>query len=299
MASIRSIEALAGADIVAISPHFDDVAFSCAHALGDACAKGKRVVVITLFSETGEESPLMLGSADQERRRAEDVRASEVAGFERLEGGFLDAPFREPSHSDFLSIVWEEPAPNELAAVSLWLGTMLANAQPKEVWAPLAVGRHVDHRIAYHACYDLQRALPDFPVFYYEDLPYAWADQAAEMRLSEMGFNACPDVEAFEKSFLSSLYVDAFLPHSDRDNCLKRYRRSIEFTETPGQEATPVVRNFYDIDSPWDIVSAYASQIPSFVGDRKSYTEACIAHASRIAASGPRGERFWDLHVPS
>ena len=52
------------------------------------------------------------------------------------------------------------------------------------IYAPLAVGKHVDHQLVYWAGKDLVRS--GWDVWFYEDIPYALKPHALESRLAEI-----------------------------------------------------------------------------------------------------------------
>jgi LmbE family N-acetylglucosaminyl deacetylase len=57
------------------------------------------------------------------------------------------------------------------------------------VFAPLGLGHHVDHQLAFRAA---RRLGPRFGVLYYEDYPYAAKPGELDRRLQELGMSARP-----------------------------------------------------------------------------------------------------------
>jgi LmbE family N-acetylglucosaminyl deacetylase len=81
-----------------LSPHLDDAVFSCAAQILAEVARGRRVVVATLFSA---------GCVRTYRlRRSEDREAMEMLGAEPLWLDLPDAPFRNRFYRSFRTIIF-------------------------------------------------------------------------------------------------------------------------------------------------------------------------------------------------
>jgi LmbE family N-acetylglucosaminyl deacetylase len=166
--------------LLVLSPHLDDAVLSCGGAMLDRARLGDRVVVATVFSEGREYA----------RRRDEDRRALEVLGAEVMHLGLFDAPERlglAPSHRTLVEDAVVSASDEALVrdAVRVAVG----RTQPAEIWAPLGVGGHVDHRVVHAAV--RERA----GLVLYEDRPYAFLAGAVRARLVELGVRAraCED----------------------------------------------------------------------------------------------------------
>ncbi len=188
-----------------LSPHLDDVVYSCGGTLGVQVSTGLRPLVITVFGgiplPTIELSPF---AAEIHRetgfrqnaqiavttRREEDARALEYLNADYLWLDYLDAIYRgTPAYyTQESQLIGGEVHPGDL-----WIDRELAQALvtlhdrlPDAVWyAPLGVGRHVDHQIVSSAIDRLiQRGAN---VKLYEDFPYILAKDALEERLNEFG----------------------------------------------------------------------------------------------------------------
>ena len=166
--------------LLALSPHLDDAVFSAGATLAARADEGWRVVVATLLTGNVErpEGFALACQLDKglgpevdymELRRAEDVRACAVLGAESRHLPLLEAPHRgygsaaelfEPPHAD-------DPLRPALAAV---LAALLADHAPDEVWAPRALGGHVDHVLVHRAVRD---AAPAAALRWWTDWPYA------------------------------------------------------------------------------------------------------------------------------
>ena len=188
-----------------LSPHFDDAVYSCGGTIGVQASVGLRPLVITVFggvpSPTIELSPF---AAQVQRtmgfrpnpqiavtsRREEDARALDYLKTDYLWLDYLDAIYRgTPAYyMEENQLVGGEVHPGDL-----WIDRELAEKLvalherlPDTVWyAPLGVGRHVDHQIVSSAIDRLiQRGAN---VKLYEDFPYVLREGALQVRQQEFG----------------------------------------------------------------------------------------------------------------
>ncbi len=164
-----------------ISPHLDDVAFSCgglAALLSDA---GWHTILATVFTRSivpaqGFALACQLDKglpADADYmalRRQEDLRAAALLGFTAV--NWLDFP--EAPHRGYTSapalfnaiLATDNIAPDIADALSVIDGA----GQPELVLAPQGLGAHVDHQIIVQAA---TRAFPASRLAFYRDTPYA------------------------------------------------------------------------------------------------------------------------------
>src|SRR5262245_21323676 len=89
----------ATAPLLVLSPHFDDAVLSCGGLIAAACAVGRLVLVVTVFTgqPTPETVPARLqGFSRYDVRRGEDDQALAILGAaaERLD--FVERAFRPP-----------------------------------------------------------------------------------------------------------------------------------------------------------------------------------------------------------
>jgi LmbE family N-acetylglucosaminyl deacetylase len=159
---------------VIVSPHLDDAALSCGgRLLGD-----ESVLVLNVFSRsawwrfphTAEDAERVMAC-----RRTEEALVSRLTGCPQQALDLPEALLRGHAMAD----VFTAPVGERDAEVAGQVGAAvgeLARAHPLAHWfVPLAVGGHVDHRIARDAARAaLERAgTPATHVHFYEDLPYA------------------------------------------------------------------------------------------------------------------------------
>ena len=155
--------------VIFLSPHLDDVVFSCSGLIQTVLARGGQVQIATVFSRT----------LNQERIE-EDVRACAYLNVEHQHLEFLDAPIRRQQPEVlFQDLEFEKPTIDALTAAF----TNLQNTYPNSLFvAPLGVGWHVDHLVVHEAA---RAALPPEQLWYYEDAPYRYVSGQTVLRMSK------------------------------------------------------------------------------------------------------------------
>lgn len=165
--------------IVVLSPHQDDAALSLAASLIRWTTLRIPVHVINVFT-ISDYAPLARASSTSAVCR---LRSTEDATFfahfkppiRVTNLDFVDAALRVSSHiPDLLTA-----APIGASDVTLQHDIaeyLIAHIRADVVFAPLAVGSHLDHRITQGAAL---LAVPDGRVAFYEDLPYAFREGAS------------------------------------------------------------------------------------------------------------------------
>lgn len=201
MAHLRELNALWRYAHVVLAPHLDDAALSLGSSIAAWTAKKERTVVMTICaglpSPLEDLSPLadaMTGGsahAWMRARRREEERAIGLLGADHGFGTALDAIFREPARYERIAALFERPdLSDSLFAHAYGLVSVIAGlARRAKIYAPLGIGRHVDHQIV---CAAALRAVPRERGFFYEDVPYVFTAGAREARVAElrgMGFD--------------------------------------------------------------------------------------------------------------
>jgi LmbE family N-acetylglucosaminyl deacetylase len=170
---------LPSCDSLYISPHADDVLLSCPGRLLAETQSGARVLVVTLFGD-GAPSPALaaLGSASIEHR---DLR---LPGARR----------RSPEYASFLALAQARFAADEeaLRDASALLNDLAHRTKAKEVYLPLGVGSHIDHRLAHEASVSAFQSGDGRNVFLYEERPEALVRGAVRVRLGQLGARLPP-----------------------------------------------------------------------------------------------------------
>lgn len=171
-------------DAIYLSPHLDDVALSCGGQIYDLVTAGGRVLVVTIMSgDPPDESFSDLAQALHQRwelatgvvarRRQEDVAACAVLGADYVHWSFLDCIYRQhgqtgdflyTTNADLFGVVHRA----ETAVMEHLVAEMRTLPSGKRIFAPLAVGNHVDHQLVRRAAEECFGA----DLFYYEDYPY-------------------------------------------------------------------------------------------------------------------------------
>jgi hypothetical protein len=278
-----------GCDSLYLSPHLDDAVLSCAARIRQEAAAGGRVVVATLFTEAeaGAE-PLY------RRRRAEDVRAVESLGATAAHLGLTDAPFRRPYYSSFRAIVLgSHPADGEDEdAARRTVEGALRTWVPRQVFCPLGVGTHIDHRLTYQAAVAV---LGSGRLTFYEDRPYVLVPGQLAMRLAELSLQG--DVPAvspgdFLKAFREAHYVHTYLPEREHEECealllgklpaaLVVGRRLL--SETVASACTaPVLA----------AIALYGTQLRDLYGGAEGLRRDSLQYAASLGLTG-YAERYW------
>lgn len=167
-----------------ISPHLDDAALSCGGRIWQQAQAGERVLVVTIFagapaldtplSPFAQELHARWGLADPiAARREEDAAALALLGAEGVYWPYVDCIYRRAAEGCFLcdgeEALFGEVHPADGALIAELVARLRALARERggTIYAPLAVGRHVDHQVVRRAAEGLD------DVVYYEDYPYA------------------------------------------------------------------------------------------------------------------------------
>jgi LmbE family N-acetylglucosaminyl deacetylase len=188
-------------DSLYVSPHADDVFLSCPARLLQDQARRASILIVTLFDDGGR-SP-----------EAAEVRARFLAqpGVQHLEVGLPAAPARDPAYATFRGLTQGRQAVDEdcLGRAVELLADVGHRTRAREVFLPLGVGQHIDHRLAHEAS---RGAFPPRGsgrnVFLYEERPEAFVPGAVRVRLSQVGARLPPGaVEAADRAGLARLLV--------------------------------------------------------------------------------------------
>ncbi|HZR40727.1 MAG TPA: PIG-L family deacetylase [Ktedonobacteraceae bacterium] len=171
-------------DYIYISPHFDDVAFSCSGTICSHKAQGMQVLVVTLFAGDPQPpfSPLARachqlwqvpeGIPPYQIRKAEDEKAMSELGVDYVWLDWREAIYRLPDLSD-LSEINDDRADLRhdpiFPTLSQWLVDLHASYPSTTIVVPLGVGRHRDHRII---CQAALNVLDRSTLLFFEDFPY-------------------------------------------------------------------------------------------------------------------------------
>lgn len=164
-----------------LSPHLDDVAFSCGATLARLAASGWHCVLATAFTRSVPEPTGFALACQTDKGLAPDVdymrlRRVEDAEFAHIvrvqDVRWLD--LAEAPHRGYRSAaeLFGQPSEHDdvLPTLSKRLQALCDELKPQLLFAPLALGLHVDHLQLRRAVLKLGR---DAAVAWYRDLPYA------------------------------------------------------------------------------------------------------------------------------
>ncbi len=167
-----------------VSPHLDDVAFSCGGVAAKLARGDWRVVVATVFTRSVHPAGGFALACQRDKglpddldymalRRAEDVAAMAVLGADPLHLDLPEAPHRGYDNAAALfGPVHDDPRP-----VADALGRTIADLAPALVLAPQGCGHHVDHVLTIDALRMLEL---DAVLGFYRDTPYVIRDRGAQ-----------------------------------------------------------------------------------------------------------------------
>jgi LmbE family N-acetylglucosaminyl deacetylase len=164
-----------------ISPHLDDVAFSCAGTLAALKSRGWRVVLATVFTRSVPNPTGFALACQTDKglapevdymavRRDEDLAFAGTPGIGVDAVHWLDLP--EAPHRGYSSpaslFAGSRPGDDIWRDVMVLTGELADALDPDLLFAPQALGNHIDHRQIVRAIASLGR-----PALWYRDLPYA------------------------------------------------------------------------------------------------------------------------------
>lgn len=246
-----------------ISPHLDDVVFSCGGRMWQQVRAGDDVAAVSIFAGVPDPGVPFSPYAEDlharwdqpvdavKRRQEEDRQALAYLGVSAVHWSYKDCIYRRTpaGHYAYASeeALWGDIHPAEVDLIRELadrLGTLPLTPQAA-LYIPLAVGRHVDHRIARRAAeaYAVDHHPRDW--IYYEDFPYAQEQASVRAALSE-----------------------------------GRWKAELVSLSQHGLEAKIAA------------IAHYRSQISTFWGGRDEMEASVRAFAERAGAGKP-AERYW------
>ncbi|UOQ69678.1 PIG-L deacetylase family protein [Hymenobacter volaticus] len=172
-----------------ISPHLDDVAFSCGGTFATLAQAGWQCVLLTVFTRSVPNPTGFALACQTDKglvpevdylalRRAEDTAAAQCLG--AIAVRWLDLP--EAPHRGYHSpaALFAEPLPTDDVVEDLVpiLTAELASTVPQLVFVPQGLGQHIDHRRVMQALQVV--GLPTLPILWYRDTPYIIRQPDAE-----------------------------------------------------------------------------------------------------------------------
>ena len=164
-----------------LSPHLDDVVFSCGGFAAGLADAGWRTVLITVFTQSVVPASGFALACQLDKglgpdvdymalRRGEDTQAASILSFGDVRWLELpEAPHRGYNSAAELFGTLHEQDSVEFEIAAKFIG-LAAELQPDLVLAPQGLGNHVDHQQVIKAA---NHIFPAGRVAYYRDTPYA------------------------------------------------------------------------------------------------------------------------------
>jgi len=173
-----------------LSPHLDDVAFSISGTLIGLARHGWRVVLATAFTASVPDPSGFALACQTDKglppecdymalRRAEDAAFADRAGVDELCWlAYPEAPHR--GYGSPSALFGPLCDGDDLAGLAADVRQLITRLDPSVVFAPQAVGSHVDHRQLVQAVLSAARTLGCHDrICWYRDLPYGLRDGSA------------------------------------------------------------------------------------------------------------------------
>jgi hypothetical protein len=272
-----------------ISPHFDDAIFSCSGGIIKAIQDGYKIVIVTVFPLGNDHS-----------RFIENSNALSILGVKEVNLGFSDAPFRHEFYNSFKRLILERhilDSTSLLEKIAHSLERIISEIQPIEIYAPLGVGTHIDHRL----CFEVAKNYLDKNIIFYEDRPYCLAQYSTEVRLKTLGVSCEAlqiNYEDYLNEFLNMKYVKEYLSTgNDRDECLKIISTKVlqNYSKTLTAQAT--IHSFQDntVNEIWNVISLYESQVRSFYSTREHFFAQSKLYSENLSQKAQYAERYWSF----
>jgi LmbE family N-acetylglucosaminyl deacetylase len=183
-----------------LSPHYDDSPLSAGATVKILADNGFTPETLVVFgAEPDRAQPLspfatamhagwgLTAEKVIASRQAEENAAAMILGACSRVLPFRDAIYRGHAYlSD--DDLFGAPSANDASLPGEIVASLDLGERPDRstrLYAPLGIGRHVDHQLVHRAGADLAAA--GWDVWFYEDIPYALKPGALEARLTELG----------------------------------------------------------------------------------------------------------------
>lgn len=276
-----------------LSPHLDDVPLSCGGTLASLVETQAKIKVITIFagipspsdpvSDFANYQHQMWGNPQQAYhiRRAEDMVALAYFGLKPIWLDFFDCIYRGSpdegkwyynSDEDIFGLIH----PAELDTVGPIVERIASIIRSEEepggtiVYAPLTVGKHVDHQLTFLVALHLLRW--GCKIYFYEEYPYADRDPAF---LTKALNETTPALVRKTMDLMNKLTPSP--PKLLWQSMIKKFSPSA-------------------LELKIKAIAAYKTQLEVLFGDQKTMVQRVTEYAYRVGQGEP-GERFWFLNL--
>ncbi|TDB52417.1 PIG-L family deacetylase [Photorhabdus khanii] len=169
-----------------LSPHLDDAALSAGGLIHKLVSENQKVVVLTFFTEYDKNLTSHYSRYDNmysfikfySKRANEDIAFCNKLSAIPIHGKILDCIYRtdqygEPMYKSsamiYSGLMHKSDYASDMAQDLI--DKILLNYQPDYIYAPLGIGRHVDHIIINNLVHNITGSRK-FKILLYEDFPY-------------------------------------------------------------------------------------------------------------------------------
>jgi LmbE family N-acetylglucosaminyl deacetylase len=313
-------------DHVYLSPHLDDAAVCCGGRIAAQTAAAEPVLVVTLFAgDPGARGKRLRSAlrplADTATRRREDRAAMTRLGADFLWLDFEDAIFRRPVALQRYGLLLGARDIEKPLAQDIYRGVeaICRRSGARHLYAPLGVGQHVDHQLAFQVARRLSaNADIHADLVFYEDCPYVLVPGMLRYRSRLGGIDLATEQawDARKQGAGATASIDDWyrtlirIPTLQLDHPLLEplVRISVSVLDLLVERALPVPANasglgtlrpeICDITAFWqtklDAMLQYDSQMASHLLDRETLQRIYGRYSRRIGASpGHFLERCW------
>jgi LmbE family N-acetylglucosaminyl deacetylase len=167
-------------NILVLSPHRDDAAFSLSLSIDHWISVGHRVTLLNIFTRSlyapysdadTVHHNARLAYVSALRKREDEAFLASLPGMTMIDLNVEDAPIRLSCDSAIVCDMEVDPNDPAMPEIREALISQVGAVLPVDALVvPLALGHHVDHRIVRDAVLPFTTHLP---TAFYEDLPYA------------------------------------------------------------------------------------------------------------------------------
>jgi hypothetical protein len=227
-----TLQALAAASRIYLSPHYDDIAFS----LGLVTRTLHGGTLVNLFTRSRNLPNAAIAgekawSIDEisRMRDTEDAAFAASAGLARVNLGCEEPPVRG-RHPKDLSGLDEDKAQVRAPLRDTLMAFAAAQPAPRALFCPAAIGGHVNHLATMLTVAEMLGELRShYQVYFYEDLPYAssfWRRQQGLARLSRtagIGLTARHYLRLDDRAAEKLELVNSYVSQQRHPARMKRY----------------------------------------------------------------------------
>lgn len=176
---------------VYVSPHMDDVVFSCSGRIATQLSKGESVLIVTVFTGDVDEKkkPRDIAFApliNTKKRRFEDSNAMERLGVDYIQLDYLDGIFRYKIPLFRYRLKFRAAGSDAVLSDTILrdIRKICTATDNKRLYLPLGVGQHVDHQILFQTGLCLNHwGNRDLEIVFYEEMPYVFFPNALKYRM--------------------------------------------------------------------------------------------------------------------